>query len=399
MTSAVVPSAGFCMTSAVVPSATTKQPPRRSTRLARAEALEEEDLLSSVEPAAAVSLLGPVLPRPAPSPSRRRSPRLQKAARTEASAAAGAALTDPLTPLHEVLEPTLLSLGDTPQALVVAAKMAQASRECRATVSGWRQSFVSRFHLDFGRRELARFARRERQTFVLQQMRRHWAPNALAVTVRPRFRAVQQRGGGDGRANELLSGLQLRLSDDNTVVRSVNEPAHIASGGMAVNGPLMTPGSGSYALRLRFDALPYHPTGYVSVGLCALSSRLFMGPGHAPDQIAWVFRYGYSRIVACLRQHPERITARGAIVQPPPIAPRDELLITYDSARRTLECANLTRGGVATVHQRGIPRDAPLSFALGGTNGLVASLLELACLPPVAEAEELEQPGSSVDVD
>ena len=193
------------MTSTVVPSATTKQPPRRSTRLAQAEALEEEDLLSSVEPAAVVSLLGPVPPRPAP--LRRRSPRLQKAARTEASAAAGAALTDPLTPLHEVLEPTLLSLGDTPQALVVAAKMAQASRECRATVSGWRQSFVSRFHLDFGRRELARYARRERQTFVLQQMRRHWAPNALAVTVQPRFRAVQQRGGGDGRANELLSGL------------------------------------------------------------------------------------------------------------------------------------------------------------------------------------------------
>ena len=54
-----------------------------------------------------------------------------------------------------------------------------------------------------------------------------------------------------------------------------------------------------------------------------------------------------------------------------------------------LTCRNLTRGGdgtgeVATIPRKGVPSNVPLAFALGGTNGIVATLLELEVSPPPA---------------
>jgi len=293
-------------------------------------------------------------------------------------------------PLDDVLEVLLLALGDSTLALQVAVMVCQASRANRATVTDWRQT-ISRFHLDFGSRELkrctggGRAVSTARQSFVLRQMWKCWAPHATAIILAPRFRPVDKHP----LAAQLSGLLQLKLSQDGASVRSVNDPAMVASSGCSVIGPLMTTDSGTYTVRLRFDGLPYNPSGYVSLGMVAATSKLVMGPGHAPDQVAWIFRFGASSVVACFEERlVHSLVIRGEQIRPPVIEVADELSLSYDTARRTLTCRNLTRGGeVAVIPRKGIPSATPLCFALGGTNGLAATLLELEVRPPAASSE------------
>ena len=292
-------------------------------------------------------------------------------------------------PLNSVLEVVLLALGDSTLALQVAVMTSQASRANRATVSCWRQS-IGRFHLDFGSRELKLGSRTSsasgaRQAFVLRQMWRCWAPHATAITLVPRFRHVEKQP-----LSAHLSGLlQLWLSEDGATVRSVNDPAMVASSGCSVTGPLMTTNSGTYTLRLRFDVLHHHHAGYVSLGMAAANSRLVMRPGHAPDQVAWIYRFEKSSVVACFEERVvHSLVIRGAQIRPPAIGAGDELSLCYDTARRTLTCRNLTRGEIthplAIIPRKGIPYSTPLCFALGGTNGFAATLLGFEVHPPAA---------------
>ena len=244
-------------------------------------------------------------------------------------------------PLDDVLEVLLLALGDSTLALQVAVMVCQASRANRATVTDWRQT-ISRFHLDFGSRELkrctggGRAVSTARQSFVLRQMWKCWAPHATAIILAPRFRPVDKHP----LAAQLSGLLQLKLSQDGASVRSVNDPAMVASSGCSVIGPLMTTDSGTYTVRLRFDGLPYNPSGYVSLGMVAATSKLVMGPGHAPDQVAWIFRFGASSVVACFEERlVHSLVIRGEQIRPPVIEVADELSLSYDTARRT--CASM----------------------------------------------------------
>jgi hypothetical protein len=183
-------------------------------------------------------------------------------------------------PLNDVLEVVLLALGDSTLALQVAVLIAQASRANRATVTEWRRT-ISRFHLDFGSRELKKCTgggrveqRAARQAFVLRQMWKCWAPHATIITIAPRFRPIEK----EQKAHSSVGLLQLKLSEDSATVRSVNEPQMVASSGCSVIGPLMTIDSGTYTLRLRFDGLHYNASGYVSLGMVAADSRLTLAP-------------------------------------------------------------------------------------------------------------------------
>ena len=42
---------------------------------------------------------------------------------------------------------------------------------------------------------------------------------------------------------------------------------------------------------------------------------------------------------------------------------------------------------MAIIPRKGVPSNVPLAFALGGTNGLVATLLELEVCPPTPLSE------------
>ena len=184
-------------------------------------------------------------------------------------------------PLNDVLEVVLLALGDSTLALQVAVLIAQASRANHATVAEWRRT-ISRFHLDFGSRELKKCTggrcgseqHAARQAFVLRQMWKCWAPHATVITIAPRFRPIEK----EQKAHSSVGLLQLKLSEDSATVRSVNDPQMVASSGCSVIGPLMTTDSGTYTLRLRFDGLHYNASGYVSLGMVAANSRLTLAP-------------------------------------------------------------------------------------------------------------------------
>lgn len=187
-------------------------------------------------------------------------------------------------PLNDVLEVVLLALGDSTLALQVAVVIAQASRANRATVADWRQS-ISRFHLDFGSKELKKCTgggrveqRAARQAFVLRQMWKCWAPHATVITIAPRFRPIEK----EQKVHSSVGLLQLKLSEDGATVRSVNDPQMVASSGCSVIGPLMTTDSGTYTLRLRFDGLHYNASGYVSLGMVAANSRPTRAPSLTP---------------------------------------------------------------------------------------------------------------------